>query len=217
MTMRPTLRFFTSRKTSRRIAGLALGLCLGAGSAVLAQQPQDPKSAAQTEQQQRIARSAESPEYSDSQALFKFVKPFPTWFVYNTGPETIHRISCAADFNDEWTPKFNVLIMPGSAMPGGMELRRQIVSNVRGEGDRQIFHQVAFEKVTLAGKEAVRLTYDLDLEKPFRSVEYGLFNNGNFYIVQASAPVTEWEKADLVAAFEKSFASFTFLKPSTKK
>lgn len=216
MTMRPTIRFM-SRETSRRLTGMVLGLCLGTGSAVLAQQPQDPKSAAQAEQQQRIARSAESPEYSDPQASIKFVKPFPTWFVYNTGPETIHRISCSADINDEWSPKFNVLIMPGSAMPGGMELRRQIVSNVRGEGDRQIFHQVAFEKATFAGKEAVRLTYDLELEKPFRSVEYGLLNNGNFYIVQASAPIAEWEKADLNAAFEKSFASFAFLKPLTKK
>lgn len=216
MTLRPIVRFM-SRETSRA-AVLALGFCLMGGSAAFARQQQDPKADPKAAaEQQRLARSAEAPEYSDAQAMIKFTKPYPTWFVYNTGPETIHRISCSAEVNDEWAPKFNVLVMPGSAMPGGMELRRQIVSNMRGEGDKSIFHQVAFEKAMLAGKEAVRLTYDLDLEKPFRSTEYGVFNNGNFYVVQASAPIAEWEKPELIAAFEKSFTSFTFLKPVTKK
>ncbi len=209
----------SSLKGKSVVAALALAAVLGClpVQAVVGQDQKPPAKAPQ----------ANPTDFTDDFAGFRFTKPDRAWSIYNNGPEAIHQIACSANENDRWSPRFAIIVMPSITMPDGMETRlRQVKISYADPKQSQPFeklehqeiqasrlHITKFEKASIAGREATLLTYDLDEEKPYRSVEYGLFFNDNFYLIQAAAPVSEWEKPELVAMFERAFKSFTFLKP----
>jgi hypothetical protein len=167
-----------------------------------------------------------SAEYIDDFAKIRFSKPSRDWFLLNSGPGSIHQVFCSPSENDRWAPHFALIVVPSIAMPDGIETRlRQIkMSYADPKQDKPLtdlkaneiqssrFHLTKLEKATIGGKEATLLAYDLDEERPYRAVEYGLFYNDSFYVIQAAAPVSEWEKPELAAMFERAFKSFTFLK-----
>ncbi len=167
-----------------------------------------------------------SAEYIDDFAKIRFSKPSRDWLVFNSGPSSIHQVFCSPSENDPWAPHFGLIVVPSVAMPDGIETRlRQIkMSYADPKQDKPLtdlkaneiqssrFHLTKFEKAVIGGKEAMMLVYDLDEERPYRAVEYGLFHNDNFYVIQAAAPVSEWEKPELAAMFERAFKSFAFLK-----
>jgi hypothetical protein len=170
--------------------------------------------------------SSSAPDYVDDFAKVRFSKPNRDWSLVSNGPEAIHRVLCSRSESDQWSPRFALIVMPSVGMPDGMETRlRQIkmtyadtkqekpLTDLKAnEIQSSRFHLTKFEKAVIGGKEATMLVYDLDEEKPYRAIEYGLFYNDNFYLIQAAAPVSEWEKPELTAMFERAFKSFTFLK-----
>jgi hypothetical protein len=181
----------------------------------------------------KAARESDSsPEVKDEFAGVKFLKPDSKWTVENTGPQGIQNIVCVANPSDRWAPRFVVQVTSALAMPQGMENRLRLVKiGYRDPQQKAPIQELdtesiqasrvritkKLEKTTLGGREATVLGYDLDEERPYRTVEYGVFFQDNFYLIQAAAPVSEWENPAVAAMFEKAFKSFTFLKSVSPK
>lgn len=212
------MRLISKFKTLMAVVALALAFGWFAPAGTVAGQA--PKS----EKDKPVSSS--TPDYVDDFAKIRFSKPNRDWSVISNGPEAIHRVFCSAEENNPWAPRFALIVMPSIAMPDGIESRlRQIkITYADSKQNKPLtdlkaneiqssrFHLIKFEKAVIGGKEATVLAYDLDEEKPYRAVEYGLFHNDNFYLIQAAAPISEWEKPELAAMFERTFKSFTFLK-----
>lgn len=169
--------------------------------------------------QEKSTKSAETPDYVDEYAGIKFTKPSPDWQVINSGPELVQRIIClppGASLS-RFVSRFVILIYPTAAIPGGMEFRRQQVGNVAAEAKVE-FHQVEFVKGTIGGKECTVFTYDLASTPPLKTTEYGLANQGNYYVIQAFATQEDWAKPEIAEAFDKCFKSVAFVRiPTTKE
>ncbi|HNJ40658.1 MAG TPA: hypothetical protein PKZ53_09220 [Acidobacteriota bacterium] len=153
------------------------------------------------------------PEYISDMAGIKFKKPAPDWQVLDSGPELVQRILCLppGETLSPFSPRLVILVYPASAVVGGMEFRRQQVSTVTAEGKVKLT-QLKFENSSMAGKDAVLYSYDLEFQTPIHTVEYGFVNQGNFYVVQIAAVASEWEKPEFTAMMDKALKSVGFVK-----
>ncbi len=174
-------------------------------------------------------RAASSPEVVSETLGIRFAKPDRLWTVINEEDSGLPRLACLAEESDAWSPRFAVIALPSVVMPNGMESRlRQVkvsYADNRRAAQEQMTSEIAssqlrilkFENATLAGKEAVLFVYEITGEKTYRTVEYGILHQNNFYIIQAAAPAGVWERPEGAAMFERSFKSFAFLKSSPRR
>ncbi|MBI4749849.1 MAG: hypothetical protein HY774_15285 [Acidobacteria bacterium] len=163
--------------------------------------------------------AAKVPDYVSDMGGVKFKKPAPDWQVFDSGPELVQRIVCLppGDTLSNFSPRFVILIYPATAVIGGMEFRRQQVNTVTSEAKVKLT-QLKFENSSVAGKEAVLYSYDLEFQTPIHTVEYGVVNQGNFYVVQIAATSSEWEKPEFTTMMDKTLKSVSFVKiPTLKK
>ncbi|MCS7079833.1 MAG: hypothetical protein NZ585_07255 [Chloracidobacterium sp.] len=175
------------------------------------------------------ARAVSTLEVVSNLMGVRFAKPDRFWTVINEEDSGLPKLSCMAEESDAWSPRFAVLAIPSVVMPNGMESRLRQVKisyadnrrNAQSQDTSEIIASklriLKFEKATLAGKEAMLFVYEIEGEKTYRTVEYGLLHQDNFYIVQAAAPTSFWEQPGSAAMFERSFKSFAFLKSSSRK
>ncbi|MBX7219837.1 MAG: hypothetical protein K1Y36_07815 [Blastocatellia bacterium] len=197
---------------------LLLTFCLASTSSTWARQPQEEKSAKAKKEEK--SKSAQPVEYVSPDAGVKFVKPSPDWEVISPPSSIFQSLVCippSGEQVDRFTQRFVVLVYPGSAIVGGMEFRRQQLNNVTS-GKKLVpytVHQNRFEKAKLAGKDADLFEYEFELPPPdvsMRTLEYGLYYQGNFYVVQATAPISDWENPEIAGMFERTFKSFGFVR-----
>lgn len=163
--------------------------------------------------------AAKVPDYVSDLGGVKFKKPAPDWQVLDSGPELVQRIVCLppGDTLSNFSPRFVILIYPATAIVGGMEFRRQQVSTVTSEAKVKLT-QLKFENSSIAGKDAVLYSYDLDFQTPIHTVEYGVVNQENFYVIQIAATTSEWEKPEFTTMMDKALKSVSFVKiPNLKK
>ncbi len=206
------------------IVGAVLGLTVPAANlsqAVLG--PQVPDKA------EVNPRTADTIEVASSLMGIRFAKPNRLWTVINEEDSGLPKLFCMAEESDEWSPRFAVLAIPSIVMPNGMESRlRQVkVSYADNRQKAQLqdttditaskLRILKFEKAMLAGREAMLFVYEIDGEKTYRTVEYGIPHQDYFYIVQAAAPTSFWDNPESASLFERSFKSFTFLKSASRK
>ncbi len=174
-------------------------------------------------------RAASPPEVVSEVLGVRFTKPDRLWTVINEEDSSLPKLVCLAEEADTWSPRFAVLALPSIIMPNGMEARLRQVKISYADNRRLAYSQdtaditasklniLKFEKATFAGREAVLFVYEINGEKKYRTVEYGLSHQNNFYIIQAAAPTDLWEKPEGAAMFDRSFKSFSFLKSSSRK
>ncbi|MFQ3580951.1 MAG: hypothetical protein SNJ67_10560 [Chloracidobacterium sp.] len=175
------------------------------------------------------ARVAASPEVVSESMGIRFVKPDRLWTIVNEEDSGLPKLACLAEESDMWSPRFAVIALPSVIMPNGMEARLRQVKISYADNRRAAQSQdtseisasqlriLKFEKASLAGREAVLFIYEIDGEKTYRTVEYGIVHQNNLYIIQAAAPSALWERPEGAAMFERSFKSFAFLKSSSRK
>lgn len=207
--------FPTIRLTLVTLLFLTFGLA--STSSTWAGLPQEEKSAKAKKEEK--SKSAQPVEYINTDAGVKFVKPHPDWEVISP-PSIFQPIVCIPPSGpevDRFTQRFVVLVYPGSAVTGGMEFRRQQLNTVTSGQKLTPYtvHQNRFETAKLAGKDAHLFEYDFELPPPdisMRTLEYGLYYQGNFYVVQATAPIKDWENPEIAGMFERTFKSFGFVR-----
>lgn len=178
-----------------------------------------PVSARATAEPIRQNDAGKNPDYVDEMAGIKFKKPAPDWQVLNSGPELVHRILCLppGESLSNFSPRMVILVYPATAVVGGMEFRRQQVSTVTTEAKVKLT-QLKFENSSIAGKDAVLYSYNLEFQTPIHTVEYGVVNQGNFYVIQIAATTSDWETPEFTAMMDKALKSVSFVKiPDLKK
>lgn len=217
----------TNRFHRRRTAGVMMFLSLTVS--IAAEPAAFPDAAGQDKAEANVRVAAAAPEVVGNVMGVRFAKPDRLWTVINEEDSGLPKLSCVAEESDEWSPRFAVLAIPSVVMPNGMESRLRQVKISYADNRRNAQSQdtgditasrlriLKFEKATLAGREATLFVYEIDGEKTYRTVEYGLLHQDNFYIVQAAAPASFWEQPDSAALFERSFKSFAFLRSASRK
>lgn len=148
-----------------------------------------------------LGSSEESQRYEHENPEFSLMLPSAEWRKFDQSTHDVVVLIFSPD--TQMATRCSVLVLPESAMPGGLAGREEQIAKSAGAA----YSKVAFEEVTAFDRAVTRWEYRV---AGSTTVEWGFVDDGRNVVFQLAAPDAAWADTKSRARLDAVFDSFAW-------